>query len=102
MKRRTRWLLGGFALGAGAIGAVSAYWKKKNVLSEKKAGDVWARPGMEVTFRAELMPGRDRDQRTFVVKELLSSGRVSLHEVDGEHAEKEFEAVQFDRPARRD
>ncbi|HEX5603340.1 MAG TPA: hypothetical protein VFX63_12345 [Pyrinomonadaceae bacterium] len=98
MKNRTRWLLGGLALGAGAIGAVNAYWKRKNVLTEKKAGDVWARPGMPVTFRAELMPGRDRNQRTFLVKELLRSGRVLLHEVDGEHAEKEFEPVQFDRP----
>ena len=99
MKRRTRWLLGGFALGAGAIGAVGAYWKKKNVLTEKKLGDVWARPGMPVTFRAELMPGRDRQQRTFMVKELLSSGRVSLHGAGGEHAEKEFEPIKFDRPA---
>ena len=98
MKQRTRWLLGGLAVGAGAIGAVSAYWKKKNVLAEKKVGDVWARPGMPVTFRAELMPGRDRDQRTFSVKELLPSGRVSLHGVDGEHAEKEFEPITFDRP----
>ena len=97
MKQRTRWLLGGFALGAGAFGALSTYWKKKNVLTEKKVGDVWARPGMAVTFRAELMPGRDRDQRTFLVRELLSSGRVSLHGVDGEHAEKEFEPIQFDR-----
>lgn len=100
MKQRTRWLLGGFALGAGAIGAATAYWKKKNVLTEKKVADVWARPGMPVTFRAELMPGRDRNERTFLVKELLSSGRVSLQGVDGEHAEKEFEVVQFDRPAR--
>jgi hypothetical protein len=99
MKERTKWLLGGFALGAGAIGAVGAYWKKKNVLAEKKVGDVWARPGMPVTFRAELMPGRDRLQRTFMVKELLPSGRISLQGVDGEHAEKEFEPVQFDRPA---
>jgi hypothetical protein len=53
---------------------------------------------MPVTFRAELMPGRDRGERTFIVKELLSSGRVSLHDADGEHAEKEFEPVQFDRP----
>jgi hypothetical protein len=98
MKNRTRWLLGGLALGAGAIGAVNAYWKKKNVPTERKASDVWARPGMQVTFRAELMPGRDRHDRTFLVKELLPSGRVSLHEVDGEHAEKEFEPVQFDRP----
>ena len=97
MKNRTRWLLGGLALGAGAIGAVNAYWKRKNVQTERKA-DVWARPGMQVTFRAEVMPGRDRDERTFVVKELLPSGRVSLQNVDGEHAEKEFDPVQFDRP----
>lgn len=99
MKNRTRWLLGGVALGAGAIGAVSAYWKRKNVQTERKGGDVWARPGMPVTFRAEVMPGRDRNQRTFLVKELLPSGRVSLQGVDGEHAEKEFDPVQFDRPA---
>src|SRR5215470_20390995 len=99
MKNRTRWLLGGLALGAGALGAANAYWKKKNVHTERKDEGVWARPGMPVTFRAELMPGRDRRERTFLVKELLPSGRVSLHEVDGEHAEKEFEPVQFDRPA---
>ena len=68
------------------------------MLAEKKVGNVWARPGMQVTFRAELMPGRDRLQRTFLVKELLPSGRVSLHGVDGEHAEKEFDPIQFDRP----
>ena len=99
MKKRTRWLLGGLALGAGAAGAVNAYWKRKNVQTERKSGDVWARPGMPVTFRAELMPGRDRLERTFLVKELLPSGRVSLHGADGEHAEKEFEPIQFDRPA---
>jgi hypothetical protein len=98
MKKRTRWLLGGVAVGAGAIGAVGAYWKKRNVNSSKKGGDVWARPGMPVTFRAELMPGRDRNERTFLVRELLSNRRVSLHGVDGEHAEKEFDPVQFDRP----
>jgi len=85
------------ALGAGAIGAVRTFWQKTNVQKEKKRSDVWARPGMPVTFRAELMPGRDRQQRTFLVQELLPSGRVSLHGVDGEHAEKEFEPVQFDR-----
>ena len=99
MKNRTRWLLGGLALGAGAIGAVNAYWKRKNVYTQRKGEDVWARPGMRVTFRAEVMPGRDRHERTFLVKELLPSGRVLLHDVDGEHAEKEFEPVQFDRPA---
>jgi hypothetical protein len=98
MNKRTRWLLSGLAIGAGAVSAASAYWKKKNVQATRRVGDVWARPGMPVTFRAELMPGRDRRQRTFVVKELLSSGRVSLHDVDGEHVEKEFEPIHFDRP----
>ena len=96
MRGRTRWLLGGLAIGAGAVSAAAALLKRKNV--EPKRGDVWARPGMPVTFRAELMPGRDRHQRTFLVKELLSSGRVSLQDVDGEHAEKEFEPIHFDRP----
>ena len=98
MKNRTRWLLGGLAIGAGAISAASAYLRKRNVQPGKKISDVWARPGMPVTFRAELMPGRDRNERTFVVKELLPSGRISLHGADGEHAEKEFDPVQFDRP----
>ncbi|HXQ73112.1 MAG TPA: hypothetical protein VN844_21615 [Pyrinomonadaceae bacterium] len=98
MKKRTGWMIGAFALGAGAIGAASAYWKRKNMPAERKAGDVWARPGMLVTFRAELMPGRERHERTFRVKELLSSGRISLYDVDGEHAEKEFEPVHYDRP----
>ena len=53
----------------------------------------WARPGMTVTFRAELMPGRDREERTARVKELLPSGRVLLHEVAGEHAQKEFDPI---------
>jgi hypothetical protein len=97
MKKRTGWMIGAFALGAGAIGAASAYWKRKNMHVERKA-DVWARPGMSVTFRAELMPGRERHERTFRVKELLPSGRVSLYDVDGEHAEKEFEPIHYDRP----
>lgn len=99
MKKRTGWMLGAFALTAGAIGAVTSYRKRKNTQAMRKAGDVWARPGMVVTFRAELMPGRERQERSFRVKELFPSGRVSLHGVDGEHAEKEFEPVQFDRPA---
>jgi len=98
MRKRTRWLLGGFAIGAGAASAFVTLLKKGKVAAPKTVGGVWARPGMPVTFRAELMPGRDRDQRTFLVKELLPSGRVSLHGVDGEHAEKEFDPVQFDRP----
>jgi hypothetical protein len=97
MRGRTKWFLGGLALAVGAVGTAGAYWKRKNMTAvskkEKQPGDVWARPGMLVTFRAELMPGRDRDERTFRVKELLPSGRVSLHVVDGEHTETEFEPI---------
>ena len=99
MKKRTRWFLGGLAIAAGAVGAAGAYLRRRNMHEAKRIGDVWARPGMSVTFRAELMPGRDRIERTFRVKELLVSGRVSLQGADGEHAEKEFEPIQFDRPA---
>jgi hypothetical protein len=98
MKKRTGWLIGAFALTAGAIGAATTRRKRNRMQATRKATDVWARPGMLVTFRAEVMPSREREERTFRVKDLLPSGRVSLHGVDGEHAEKEFEKVQLDRP----
>lgn len=98
MKKRTRWLIGSLAIAAGAFTTAGAYWRRKHLQATKRAGDVWARPGMPVTFRAELMPGRDRHERTFRVKELLASGRVSLQGADGEHTEKEFEPIQTDRP----
>ncbi len=96
MKKQTKRLLGGLALAAGVLGAAGAILTRKKKMkakpqrSSKHPGDVWARPGMMVTFRAELMPGREREERTFRVKELLPNGRVLLHEVDGEHAETEF------------
>src|SRR5688500_15167856 len=96
MKGRTKWLIAGLAIGAGAVSAATGLFKKKKV--EPKRIDVWARPGMLVTFRAELMPGRERGGRTFRVKELLSSGRISLQGVDGEHAANEFEPIQLDPP----
>jgi hypothetical protein len=55
--------------------------------------DVWARPQMKVTFRAELMPGKLRDERTFTVEEVLANGRVTLQGFAGEHRESEFEPV---------
>jgi hypothetical protein len=99
MKKDTKRLLGSLALVAGAVGATTALLKKRNTLKAKlqrepKPQDVWARPGMMVTFRAELMPGRDREARTFRVKELLASGRVLLEGVAGEHAEKEFISIR--------
>jgi hypothetical protein len=97
MKKGTKRMLGSFALAAGAVGAAGAYIKKKGKgttqRAARKPASVWARPGMVVTFRAELMPGRDREHRTARIKELLPSGRVTLHEIAGEHAQKEFDPV---------
>lgn len=62
---------------------------------ERPVGNVWARPEMLVTFRAELMPGRDREERTYRVKEVRPSGRVTLHDFNDEHRESEFEPVNF-------
>ena len=66
---------------------------------DKKKSDrsvrVWARPEMKVTFRAEVMPGRSREARTFVVRRVLSNGRVELHGFPDEHREGAFEPINF-------
>lgn len=58
---------------------------------------VWARPRMQITFRAEIMPGRSREERTFQIKEVLSNGRVILQGFAGEHREGAFEPVSFNK-----
>jgi hypothetical protein len=103
-KRHKRWL-GGLAVALGALGATFFLRRrtsgKRNMTREQTdsyrrdtASDRWARPGMLVTFRAEIMPSRDRSERTFRVVELLPSGRVVLEGVAGEHAAREFEPVR--------
>jgi hypothetical protein len=86
------------ALAAGAIGAIgTVMMKRKHRRAPRKkddAADTWARPGMEVVFRAEVMPGRHTSERTFHVTSLLPSGRVLLDGVAGEHAEREFQPVR--------
>src|SRR5438067_7806437 len=98
MKKSTRRLLSGVAVAAGAVGALGAVLIKKNNRPVRRAKrdprDTWARPGMKVIFRAELMPGRDGSMRTFHVTKLLPSGRVLLDQVSGEHAENEFEHIR--------
>ena len=97
MRRRTKQLLGGVALALGAAGAVLLKKRRPRRRRDddtRRAQSVWARPGMMVTFRAELMPGRPASERTFRIAELLPSGRVTLDNVSGEHAEKEFEPLR--------
>ena len=107
MKKRRggRWLgaLASLAgLTAGAVGAAlllrrqGEAEKSKSIYPEynRRDTDRWARPGMPVTFRAELMPGRSRDERTYRVAQVLPSGRVTLEEFAGDHAEPEFEPIR--------
>ncbi|HYY56839.1 MAG TPA: hypothetical protein VE842_05860 [Pyrinomonadaceae bacterium] len=100
-KRTKRLLMGVAALGLGSLGTAGAFLLKKRVASKGKrrgraaeAANVWARPGMRVTFRAELMPGREPSQRSFRITEVLPSGRVRLEDFAGEHMEREFEALR--------
>jgi hypothetical protein len=103
MKRRgRRYLRGGFALLLGGAG-VGLFLTRRVLLAKGGAGsgvrrdrerDQWARPGMSVTFRAELMPSRETAERTYRVAELLPSGRVRLDGFAGEHTETEFEPVR--------
>ena len=106
-KRGRRWLGGALAglagLTAGAVGAAlllrrgaGAGRQRRSLYPEynRRGGDRWARPGMQVTFRAELMPGRSRSERTFRVAELLPSGRVRLEDFTGDHSENAFEPLR--------
>jgi hypothetical protein len=93
MKKETKRLLGSFALAAGTLGTLLLVGKRREPSRVPRA-DRWARPGMLVTFRAELMPGRDSSERTYRILELLPSDRVLLEGVAGEHMRNEFERIR--------
>jgi hypothetical protein len=68
----------------------------KNKKEEKPVVErVWARPEMQVTFRAEIMPGRSREERTYRIKSVRPNGRVVLYDFPDEHRESEFERINF-------
>lgn len=50
---------------------------------------------MNVTFRAEIMPGIEREGRTFRIERVLSNGRVNLENFQGEYRETAFEKINF-------
>ena len=62
---------------------------------QSKPTTVWSRQGMSVTFRAEIMPGKTREQRTFKIEKVLPNGRVVLNDFLGEHREGAFEPINF-------
>lgn len=68
-------------------------FRKKETLNENTI--IWARPNMKVTFRAEIMPGITREERTFIIEEVLPNGRVRLQDFLGEHREGAFEQINF-------
>lgn len=49
--------------------------------------------GTRLTFRAEVMPGRETNERTFEVARVLASGRIELADFQGQHAITEFEPL---------
>ena len=67
----------------------------KKAADKTESIDVWARPEMAVVFRAEVMPGKTREERTFRIKDVLANGRVELYDFSGEHREREFEPINF-------
>lgn len=70
-------------------------FKKARAMLDRKPARIWARPEMKVTFRAEVMPGRSREERTFTVERVMSNGRVSLYNFPDEHREGAFEPINF-------
>ena len=62
---------------------------------DTKVAFIWARPEMNVTFRAEIMPGAARDERTFRIEKVFTNGRVKLHDFAGEFRETAFEPINF-------
>ncbi|MEO8574898.1 MAG: hypothetical protein ABI481_13115 [Pyrinomonadaceae bacterium] len=72
---------------------MSIFSKKNQVTPE--IVKVWARPEMQVTFRAEIMPGRSREERTYRIKSVRPNGRVTLYDFPDEHREGEFERINF-------
>jgi hypothetical protein len=49
---------------------------------------------MLLTFRAEVMPGRDGNERTFTVLRVHTNGRVELIGLVGQHTAAEFEPAR--------
>lgn len=95
MEARTKTRLKQAAFSLASLSTLGlAYWWRKRSRARAMAlvADVWARAGMSVTFRAELMPRRDREARTYRVSEVLSNKRVRLTDFPGEHSRDEFEA----------
>ncbi|MER3431630.1 MAG: hypothetical protein C4324_11445 [Blastocatellia bacterium] len=72
-----------------------AIFKRRKKAMAVKSTHVWARPEMKVVFRAEIMPGKTREERTYRVRRVLPNGRVELYDFPDEHREGAFEPINF-------
>jgi hypothetical protein len=88
MRKRTRGLISRLTFGARAVGSTLS---PRGASARRNRAGGRVRPGMDVTFRAELMPGRAPLERTFHVRKLLPNGRVLLDGISGEHTVNAFE-----------
>lgn len=50
---------------------------------------------MKITFRAEIIPDKNREERTFKIEKILSNGRVVLYNFTGEHRKSEFKIIRI-------
>jgi len=74
-----------------------AIFNKPNSKDSGSGSVAWARPEMQVTFRAEIMPSKSREERTFRISTVLPNGRVTLHGFPDEHRQGSFEPIKFQR-----
>jgi hypothetical protein len=74
---------------------VRFFKKNRKKPDDEPLPSAWARPEMQVTFRAEIMPGRSLEERTFRIKEVHRNGRVTLYDFIGEHRQGAFEPINF-------
>lgn len=74
--------------------------RKARRAARKRSSEPSVAAGARLTFRAEVMPGRDAGERTYEVKQLLPNGRIELANLEGQHSLAEFEDVsRIERPA---
>jgi hypothetical protein len=73
-------------------GCGGSFTRMRKPRPKKQPPPVWSlRVGVSLTFRAEVMPGKDSLERTFQVTKVLVNGRIELAELEGQHSLAEFE-----------
>jgi len=69
--------------------------RRKLLFGKKRKAAKSPAVGTRLIFRAEVMPGRETDERTYEVARVLAGGRIELANLQGQHAITEFEPLPF-------